>query len=295
MAALDCSGEVLNLGVSKCKKIPKLIKGIITTAETYTITAVLAASSTQWQTDIKAAINARIYLWPQWAKSNEDISSEQIVEETPLSIMGVSPGQHRWKLGYTENLELHKAMYSHRNTGGRVILIDQENKIIFTSDDSGATLKGFLLDNLLTEKLKLSDGTVSSKTIVGVYLADNTELDERGYMVEATFVNSLIPLTSVDITIAAAPVPSPTAFNFSVASALDGVPIIGLVQADLLFLTAAGVNQDSTIDTVTEPAANGDYVIAGTAMATGTLSLVLPSALTLDAYESSGAQVVTVV
>jgi hypothetical protein len=249
--AVDCANEILNLGASKCKKIPQLLKGIITTSNSYTITALLAASATQWQTDIKADINARIYLFPQWAKAFEDVSSDQILEETPLGVMGVDAGQHRWKLGFKENLELHKAMYSHRNTEGRVFLIDRDNKIIGTSDDDGTTLKGFLLDNLLTEKLKLSDGTISTKTNVGIYLADNTELDERGFMVDASFVNSLIPLTSVVITIAAAPTPSSTAFNFSVASALDGTPIIGLDKADLLFLDAAGANQDSTIDTLT--------------------------------------------
>ncbi len=284
-----------NLGRSACGKIPKLLKGWITTSEDYTITALLAATSAQWQTDIKADINNRIVLWPQWGKSFEDVSSEQVVEETPLAMMSASPGNHRWKLGFTENLELHKAMYSFRNTGGRAFPIDIENKIIGTSDDDGTTLKGLLIDNLLPEKLKLSDGTVSTKTIVGMYLADNTELDARGFMVDAPFVNSLIPLTSVVITVAASPVPSATAWNMSVASALDGVPIIGLVQADFLFLTAAGANQDSTITTILEPLDDGDYVVTGVAMVTGTINLVLPSALTLDAYESKVPQVVTIV
>lgn len=293
--AVTCAGTILNLGASGCKKTIKILKGIIKTSDSYTITALLAASATQWQTDIKADINARIYLFPQWAKSFEDISSEQALEETPLAVMDTSPGQHRWNLGFVENIELHKAMYSHRNTEGRVFIIDIDNQIWGTSEDEGVTLKGFLLDNLLPQKLKVSDGTVSTKTIVGVYLADNTELDKRTFGVDAPFANSLIPLTSAVITIAASPVPSSTAFNFSVASKLDGTPVIGLVKADLLFLDAAGANQDSTIDTVTEPLADGDYVIAGTAMATGSLSLVLPSALTLDAWESTGAQTVTVV
>lgn len=291
--AVSCN-DVLNLGTSKCKKIPKLLKGIIKTPNSYTITAELAASATQWQTDIEADINARIYLFPQWAKALEDVSSDQVVEDTPLGLTGVDAGQHRWKLGFVENLQLHKAMYSHRNTEGRVFLIDRENKIISTSDDDGTTLKGFLLDNLLTEKLKLSDGALASKTWVGVNLADNTELDERGFMTEAPFVNSLLSLTSVVITIASDPTPSATAFNFSVASLLDGTPIIGLDKADLIFLTAAGVDQISAIDTLTEPLEDGDYVIAGTAMATGSLNLKLPADLSLDAYESTGAQTVTV-
>lgn len=287
--------DLQNLGTSKCKEIPKLLKGWITTSDDYTITAALAETSAQWQTDIKADINNRIYLWPQWGKSFEDVSSEQVVEETPLATMSASPGNHRWKLGFTENLELHKAMYSHRNTGGRVFPIDIENKIISTSDDDGVTLKGLLIDNVLTEKLKLSDGTVATKTLVGMYTADNTDLDQRGFMTKAPFVNSLIPLTSVVITVAASPVPSATTWNMSVASALDGVPIIGLTQTDFLFLTAAGANQDSTITTILEPLDDGDYVVTGVAMVTGTINLVLPSVLSLDAYESKVPQVVTIV
>ena len=293
--AVSCAGNVLNLGASTCKKSIKILKGFIKTSETYTITATLAASILQWQTDIKDTVNARIVLFPKWAKSFEDISSEQALEETPLAVMDTTPGQHRWNLGFVENFELHKAMYSHRNTEGRVFLVDIANQIWGTSDDEGVTLKGFTLDNLLPQKIKVSDGTISTKTIIGLYLADNTELDVRGFLVDAPFANSLIPLTSVVITVAASPVPSSTAFNFSVASKLDGTPIIGLVQADLLFLDAACDNQDSTIDTLTEPADDGSYVIAGTAMATGSLNLVLPSALTLTAYESTGAQTVTVV
>jgi hypothetical protein len=292
--AVSCASDIKNLGVSQCKKIPKLLKGIIKTAENYTITAALAASSTQWQTDIKADVNNRVYLFPQWAKSFEDVSSEQLLEETPLGVMDANPGQHRWKLGFTENLELHKNMYSHRNTEGRVFLIDVENKIIGTSEDEGTTLKGFLLDNLLTEKLKLSDGSVSTKTLVGVYLADNTELDSRGYMVDASFVNTLVSLTSVDITVASVPAPTATSVTVSIASALDSVPIIGLVQADFNFLKADGSSQNGAISGVTEPDADGTYVIAGAAFVTGTINLALPSALTLDAYESSGSQTVTI-
>lgn len=293
--AVSCAGNVLNLGASTCKKSIKILKGIIKTSETYTITASDAASITQWQTDIKDTINARIILFPKWAKSFEDISSEQALEETPLAVMDTTPGQHRWNLGFVENFELHKAMYSHRNTEGRMFLVDIANQIWGTSDDEGVTLKGFTLDNLLPQKIKVSDGTISTKTIVGVYLADNTELDVRGFLVDAPFANSLIPLTSAVITIASSPTPSATDFNFSVASKLDGTPVIGLVKDDLLFLTAAGDNQDSTLDTLTEPADDGAYVVEGTAMATGSLNLVLPSALTLDAWESTGAQTVTVV
>jgi hypothetical protein len=277
--ALTCLDSKLNLGVSECKKVPQLLKGMITTPGDYTITAALAATSTQWQTDILLAAGARIYLWPQWAVNYENISEEQVLEETPLTAIGVRPGQYRFRFMFRENLELHKAMYSHRGSSGRVFLIDNENKIIGTSDDEGVTLKGLLLDNILTEKLFFNDGSAVSKTPVSLFLADNTDLDVRGFMIEGTsFINSLIPLTSVKLEIVG--VPTATEIIVSVKSVLDNIPIIGLVTAD--FEVSVGSPSG-----VTEPLLDGVYTIAGTGFATGTVSLVIASALTIQGYEGS--------
>ncbi|RLD32321.1 MAG: hypothetical protein DRI83_11070, partial [Bacteroidetes bacterium] len=224
--ALTCENSKLTLGVSECKKLPQLLKGFITTPLNYTITAADASSGSQWQTDILLNESARIVLWPQWAMAYENISEEQVIEETPLTAIGVRPGQYRFRFQFRENLELHKAMYSHRNSGGRVFLIDNENKIIGTSDDDGVTLKGLLLDNLLTEKMFFNDGSAVSKTPVGLYLGDNTDLDTRGFMIEGTsFVNSLLSLTSVKLEVIG--VPTATEITVSVKSSLDEIAIIG--------------------------------------------------------------------
>ena len=284
--ALSCIDSKLNLGVSECKKVPQLLKGMITTPGDYTITATDAATSTKWQTDLLLTAGARIYLWPQWAVNYENISEEQVLEETPLTAIGSRPGQYRFRFMFRENLELHKAMYSHRGSSGRVFLIDNENKIIGTSDDDGVTLKGLLLDNLLTEKLFFNDGAAVSKTPVSIFLADNTDLDVRGWMIEATsFINSLIPLTSV--VLAEVGTPTSTEIIVSVKSVLDNVPIIGLVQAD--FDVAEG-----SVSGVTEPNADGIYTIAGTTFATGTVNLVTAATLSIQGYESSGAITITI-
>ena len=281
--ALTCLDTKLNLGVSECKKVPQLLKGMITTPGDYTITAVLAATGTQWQTDLLLTAGARIVLWPQWAMDYENISEEQVIQETALTSIGVRPGQYRFRFKFRENLELHKAMYSHRGSSGRVFLIDNENKIICTSDDSGVTLKGLLLDNLLTEKLLFNTGSEVSVTPVGLYLSDNTDLDVRGFMIEGTsFINSLIPLTSVNLVIQGTP--TATEIIVSVKSALDNVPIIGLVQADF-------VVSEGSVTGVTEPDSDGIYTIAGTAFATGTVNLVTAATLTIPGYEGSAVTV----
>ena len=281
--ALTCLDTKLNLGVSECKKVPQLLKGMITTPGDYTITAVLSATGTQWQTDLLLTAGARIVLWPQWAVNYENISEEQVLEETPLTAIGVRPGQYRFRMHFRENLELHKGMYSHRGSSGRVFLIDNENKIIGTSDDSGVTLKGLLLDNLLTEKLFFNDGSAVSKTPVSIFLSDNTDLDVRGFMIEGTsFINSLIPLTSVNLVIQGTP--TATEIIVSVKSALDNIPIIGLVTADF-------VVSEGSVSGVTEPASDGVYTIAGTAFATGTVNLVTAATLTIQGYEGSAVTV----
>lgn len=284
--ALTCLDSKLNLGVSECKKVPQLLKGMITTPGDYTIAAADAASVTKWQTDILLAAGARIYLWPQWAVNYENISEEQVLEETALTAIGVRPGQYRFRFMFRENLELHKAMYSHRGSSGRVFLIDNENKIICTSDDDGVTLKGLLVDNILTEKLFFNDGSAVSKTPVSIFLADNTDLDVRGFMIEGTsFINSLVPLTSVVLAVVGTP--TATEIIVSVKSALDNVPIIGFVTADY-------VVSEGSVSGVTEPDSDGIYTIAGTAFATGAVNLVTAATLTIQGYESSGAATVTI-
>ena len=288
MSVLSCSEELKNLGVSRCKKRPSFIKGMITTPEDYTITAVLAASSTQWQADILAASTARIFLWPK-AVNYENIAEDQVLEETPLTVMGVRQGNYRYRLYFKENLELHKRMHSHNESTGRVFLIDIDNQIIGTSDDDGTTLKGFLMDNLLVEKLMLNDGSQATKTPVNVYTADNSELDDTGFMVEATFVNSLISLTSVNVTEVGTSIA--TLITVDVKSALDNVPLIGLVLADFVLLDASGVAQ--TITGVTE-ISDGRYECAGVGLVTGTIDLVTAAALTIPGFESDAVLAITI-
>jgi len=289
MTALSCLDSKLNLGVSECKKLPQLLKGFITTPESYTITAALAASGTQWQTDIKAAKNVRIYLWPKWAINFENISEEQIIEETPLTAIGVRPGQYRFKYWFRENLEIHKAMYSHRNSGGRVFLIDDENKIIGTSDDGGTTLKGLLLDTILTEKLTFNDGSSVSKTGVNLYLSDNEELDRNGIQIDGSgFLSSLFPLTTAELTIVGTP--SATEIIVDVTSKLDNVPVSGLVVGD--FILNDGQSITGAVESTTIP---GRYTLSGVGLVTGSLELVAASSLSISQpFETVEAVTVTI-
>lgn len=289
---MTCENTLQNIGASKCKKLPQMIKGIITTPENFSITAVAAATLAGWQTPILAASAERIYLWPKWAVGFENISSEEVREESPLASIPVFPGQYRLKLHFRENLQLHKAMFSHNGNAGRCFLIDHELKIIGTSADGGTTLQGFQLDDLNVGNLMLNDGSASTKTPVSVYMTDSVELNQNGFMVDgSSFLNALQPLTTVDLAIVGTPTSS--LVKVSVKSSIDEVPILGLVVGDWSLLTGAGAAQ--TITGVTEPADDGVYHLAGTGLVTGTVNLKAASLLTIKGYESSGSVAVTIV
>lgn len=286
MAILACLNGQDNIGKSSCKKLPQLIKGMITTPDDFSLTFVEAASATAWQAALLAARTSRIYLWPT-AISIESVPEEAVYEDTPLATIAVRDGRYRFRFSFRENLQLHKAMYSHKNFSGRVFFIDNENKIIGTELTDGK-FAGFSLDLLNSEKLMFNDGSASSKTPVYVSLEDNRELDESGAMVSGTFLKTLVPLTTVDLTVNTA---TASNINVSVKSSLDLEGVLGLVVADFVLKTSAGAAQTITAVTDNE---DGTYDLAGTTLVSGTLNLVAASVLSVKGYESAGAVTVTI-
>lgn len=286
MAILACINNQKNIGKSKCKKLPQMVKGIITTPDDFSLTFENASTSAEWQTALISARSTRIYLWP-YAVNIENLNEEAVYEDTPLATINVRDGRYRFRLSFRENLQVHKSIYSHKNFSGRIFLIDNENKIIGTELSNGE-FAGFSIDLLNPEKLMFNDGSVASKTPVYISLEDNTELDEGGAMIDGTFLKTLIPLTTVDLTVNSA---SATNVNVSVLSSLDLEAILGLVQADFVLLDGSGAAQ--TISTVTDNE-DGTYDLAGTGLVSGTVNLVSASTLSVPGYESSGAATVTV-
>lgn len=289
MGQLSCLDDLKNLGFSACKKLPRQVKGMITTPKGFTLTIADAGSAAAWQAAILAEPTARIYYWPT-AVLVENINEEAVYEENSLSTIFVRDGRYKWRISFQENLNYHKDMYSHKNFQGRVFLIDDANQIIGTSLDD-VNIQGFSIDLLNPEKLFFNDGSAGSKTPVYVSLADNTELDKFGCMVQADFLNTLVRLTTVDLTVNALPAPIATGFDVTIVSSLDNSPILGLVLADFVLLDAVGVAQ--TITVLTD---NGDgtYTITGVGLVTGTIDLVDADALSIEGYESDAPADVTI-
>lgn len=290
MGQLSCLTDQDNLGASNCKKLPRLIKGMITTPLNFSIPFATAETITPWQAVLLAAKSARAYFWPI-AILIENLNEEAVYEETPLGVLNVRDGRYRWRLSFRENLEMHKAMYSHKNFNGRVFFIDDNNQIIGTSED-GVNFKGFNIDLLNPEKMMLNDGSVSSKTPVYISLSDNQELDKNGFLFDgSSFLGSLVRLTTAELTVLASPAPSATGFDVQIVSKLDNEAVLGLVAGDFVLLDGAGAGQ--TIGGVVD---NGDgtYSVSGSGLVTGTINLISAATLSVPGWEAEAPATVTI-
>jgi hypothetical protein len=278
-----CNVVKENLGLSTCNKLPALIRSIITTPDDFVLTQEQAAVSSNWQDALITNISDRIYLWPNFV-GFEDVSEKEVYEDTPLAYLAVRDGKYRFRFDMKESLCFHKAMYSHRANSGRAFLFDVENQLIGTLDSDG-NVQGFSIQLLNTEKMKFSDGKVSTKSSILLALQNNLELDQAGVLMDASFVNSLKRLTDVTITIVSA---IATKIICTVAVTCDGTPVNGLVKADFS-LTKASDGTAQTISSVTED--DGEYTLNGSGLVNGFLTLVAPSVLSIEAYEADTATV----
>lgn len=280
--SLDCNITKKNLGLSKCNKLPSLIKSIITTPSTFKLTPVQLLTETATKTALQNALLTgkanRIYLWPNFV-GFENISQEAVYEDNPLAYIPVRDGNYRFKFHIKESLCFHKAMYTHRANSGRAFLFDVENQLIGTQDSDG-NFYGLSIQNLNTEKLMFSDGSVSTKSPILLALADNKELDLNGALLDASFINTLTRLTDVTLEVVSA---SATTIVVKVYVTCDETPVNGLDDADFVVLDNAGAAQ--TISGVTED--DGTYTLTGSSIDTGTINLVEAADLTVPGYEAT--------
>ena len=284
--ALDCLTDVQPVGASACKQFPQALESIIKTPLDFTIPAADAADVTVWQDAVLAPAASRIYPFPL-AYDFENLSEEATRASSNLGKeVTVRLGQYRFRLLFRENLEIHKAIYSHLGSAGRVFLIDINKKLIGTSDDDGVTLKGLLLDQFMPEKIQFGDGSTPSLSPVYMSLTNNEEIDVNG--VQIRFNSQLIALKPiVDVKLTTIGTPSATQVQLSVKSVYDNVGVKGLVLVDFLETLGGGVlTMTDNLD--------GTYTFAGTAITSGTVTLRAADLLTVKAYEASNVLQVTI-
>jgi hypothetical protein len=287
--ALDCITDVQNIGASACKQFPQALESIIKTPLDFTITAEDAADVANWQDAVVLSAAERIHVFPL-AYDFENLSEEATRASSNLGKeVTIRLGQYRFRLLFRENLEIHKAMYSHLGSAGRVFLIDVNKKLIGTSDDGGVTLKGFLLDSFTPEKIQFGDGSTPSLSPVYMALTNNEELDVNGQQMRfSTQLIALKPLVDVVLALDSSVTPTATGFKFTVKSIYDNVGVTGLLLADIV------ETMGGTLSSVTDNG-DGSYTVVGVGMTTGTIALRAAALLTVQAYEGSNTLTVTIV
>jgi hypothetical protein len=289
---MSCETNKSNLGLSKCKSLPQLPRGIITTPANFKVPAATAADPAALQTYLENAVKAgkanRIYLWPFFV-GFENVSEETIYEENALADMLVRDGKYRYRFHIKESLCLHKAMFTHRQQSERVFIIDVENQI-FGTELSNGDFAGFSVSLFNVEKLMVNDGTVSTKTPIYLVLQDSKEVDEKGMLIKASFLSTLTRLVDVKLTVSNVLAGS---LKVSVNAVCDGTPVSGLVLADFLLTTTAGAAQapSAVVEDTNVP---GLYTLTRAALADGFVDLVAAANLSVPGYESVGKVVVDV-
>jgi hypothetical protein len=276
--ANECDVRKVPLGIGECTKMPQLLTSMITTSDSFSATEEQVVSATFWQDAIKAGAASRANVWPYF-DTMENVSEEAVYEDTPLSYQAVRDGNYRFKFGIAQGLCLHKSMFTHRAKGGRVWLFDNEGQLTCTKGTDGL-YRGLSIQLLNTEKLIFNDGSVTTKSPVLVALRNNRELDQYGAVVTAPFFYELIRLKDVTLTVISADADD---IVVSATVTCDGTAVAGLEAADFVVLDGDGVAQAKTLS----EGANGVYTLSATgSFVDGTVGLVAPSALSIDAYEA---------
>lgn len=283
----DCNVVKGNLGLSQCNKLPAMPKCMIETPVNFVIpAATLASGSAAVQTYLQAALLAvpasRIFLFPTF-NSFEDLSEATVYQSNPLKYTFVRDGNYIYKYGISENLCLHKKLFSHRSKNRRVFIIDLEDQLQGTLLSNG-DFAGFNLNLLHTEKLKVSDGSNPTESKVLVAMANNKELDLNGNLFDiSAFFGELYRI--VDVTLTQVGSLTTTKIVVNVNAECDGTAISGLVTADFIVTKTS----DGTAQTVTaaeSATVPGQYTLTGTGLVTGPVTLRAASLLTVKAYES---------
>ncbi len=279
-----------NIALSNCNEFPTLLSGMFETPDNFVIPLATAQSPTLLKAFLQAAmlapIGSRIYWWPDF----DTVTDEQeatTYQTGPLGIRETNPGRYQWLFGISQNLCLHKAMFTHKKRKGGVMLLDFDGNLLATFNSTG-DVKCLSIALLNPEKLKISDGAVATESPIKLALRRHKEIDLNGAMVDvSSFLDELIRLADVTVTITNA---TTTILTVSVKQTCDSTPVIGLVIGDFVAKTTAGAAQ---VPTSFLDNGDGTYTLTkSTNWATGTLTLLPPATLSLKGYEANTTAIV---
>lgn len=292
---MGCATTKENVGFEKICIDMALIKGHIITPGDFEFTNVTTAlTQAGWSTAIQANWADRIVPFPP-VKMVEDVAEETIYEDLATGVEFVREGKRAYRLTHSGTLEFTKKARSFNGSGDRIFFIDTEGRVIGTSDD-GVNFRGFSLDLLHVEKMKLNDGSVGAKTNVYVVFEDGNELDDRGLSIKPSW-NPLRLKSLIDITLTESGTSTTSLITVKVDTTHSnqvqgGNPVYGLLITDFKVLSAAGVSQSFTF----EDNEDGTYALAFTIPLTaGTYSVSMVNAWDMTSLGYEGANTLSII
>jgi hypothetical protein len=277
----ECNIKKKGLAGSDCPEVPVAIKGMIKTPVNFVIpkatldqgaAAVITYLNTQ-------ALLGNVDKFPDF-QALEDISQEQVYQDTIFSISPVKDGNYRFRPTIASSLCQHKAMFTHRSKNFRAFLFDDDGWLIGTEKTNG-DMAGWLGDLLHTEKMRFNNGTEASVSPLMVAFKNNKEWDRYGIMIDISQgLGDIYQLVDAVVEILADPVPTANVIVVEVTTECDGVAVEGLVEADFIVLDADGV---AVVLTDFEETSPGVYTLTSTAdfVDNGTVTIKPASTITV--------------
>lgn len=290
--ALDTQDTSSNVGQKYAPKedLARTLKVILTTKDFQFGTQTLGETESEWQDAIEQ-ISDRIFVLP-YIYDNEDNTEEAVKQDfTGGDTLEIRPGKYASRDKLHLSVSDMKKMASFNNQEWRMFKIDANGNILGTSPDD-LVFKGFELSEFSVEKMNQTIGDV--KRLVPIYYKERepSEWTDQPVALQPLKLSTgawdprdLDGLTDVELTVNTA---TSTNINVTATAYLKGVLIAGFDEVADWILTTG-----QTITGVTDNN-DGTYDLAGTGLVTGTINLAASADLSIDGYESTGAQTVTV-
>jgi hypothetical protein len=277
----ECNIKKKGLAGSDCPEVPVAIKGMIKTPVDFVIpkatldqgaAAVITYLNTQ-------ALLGNVDKFPDF-QALEDISQEQVYQDTIFSITPVKDGNYRFRPTIASSLCQHKAMFTHRSKNFRAFLYDDDGWLIGTEKENG-DMRGWLGDLLHTEKMRFNNGTEASVSPLMVAFKNNKEWDRYGMMIDISQgLGDIYQLVDVTIEVLANPAPTASVIVVEVLTECDKIAVEGLELADFIVLDNAGV---AIVVTAIEELSPGVYELTSTADFVDDSTVTLKPASTISA------------
>lgn len=184
----------------------------------------------------------------------------------------IDQGKYRFSFGFNMNECRKKEIFDFQGFSQKIFFLYNDNVIRGRTTDSGTTIKGMRVKSMTVNKEKQNPFGEVPMMYLDVDMEDYKDLNQYDNAMEMDWeVGELDGLTEVDL--AANGSPGATAIPFTIYATCNGEskPITG-VTFEMLTYTGAG-------EAALTESGDGAYILTGTAMDTGDLNLVSPSAI----------------